>query len=202
MDTNEKIIFKTAFRGFEKKGVINYIRNLAEKYDEAISAKQTEANNYKTVSEEWKEKAGSLEKKVAAMQELEAELCSVKTNAADLEAENALLKEKLKNLADVVETDYIPDKSRLEDEVERLKDELKAAKCETDKNKAEIADVLIKADKLAKKFQEDAVVSANKEKAEIEKQIISKKSELLGINGEIERMKNVFQELYTRYVDK
>ena len=62
--------------------------------------------------------------------------------------------------------------------------------------------MLIKADKLAKKLQEEAVMAANARKAEIEKQIISKKSELLGISGEIERMKGVFQDLYTRYVDK
>lgn len=202
MDTNEKITFKTAFRGFEKKGVVDYIRNLSAKFDEILAAKQTEAENYKAVSEGLKEKLSTLETKVSVLEKAEAELGCAKEKIALLQSENDELKEKLKSLADVVESDYIPDKSRLEDEVERLKGELKATRCETEKNKAEIADVLIKADKLAKKLQEDAVMSANAEKAEIEKQIISKKSELLGINGEIERMKNVFQDLYTRYVDK
>ena len=91
---------------------------------------------------------------------------------------------------------------RLEKEVEKLRAELDETKAQTERDKSEIADVLIKADKLAKKLQEEAVMAANARKAEIEKQIISKKSELLGISGEIERMKGVFQDLYTRYVDK
>lgn len=199
---DNKIVFKTKFRGFDKKGVVEYIRNLSQKYDEALSAKQTEINNYKTIADELKGKNTELEARISDLSELGEELSRVKDENSELKEKNAELEGKLSSVSAQLETDYIPDKERLEKEIESLRTELNETKAQTEKDKTEIADVLIKADKLAKKLQEEAVMAANARKAEIEKQIISKKSELLGISGEIDRMKSVFQDLYTRYVDK
>ena len=199
---NNKIVFKTKFKGFDKKGVVDYIRNLSEKYDEALSAKQTEINNYKTVVDELKAKNAELETRLSDLSEVGEELSRAKAENSELKEQNAELEKKLSSVSSQLETDYIPDKERLEKEVEKLRAELDETKAQTERDKSEIADVLIKADILAKKLQEEAVMAANARKAEIEKQIISKKSELLGISGEIERMKGVFQDLYTRYVDK
>lgn len=199
---NNKIVFKTKFKGFDKKGVVDYIRNLSEKYDEALSAKQTEINNYKTVADELKAKNAELETRISDLSEVGEELSRAKAENSELKEQNAELEKKLSSVSSQLETDYIPDKERLEKEVEKLRAELDETKAQTERDKSEIADVLIKADMLAKKLQEEAVMAANARKAEIEKQIISKKSELLGISGEIERMKGVFQDLYTRYVDK
>ncbi len=199
---NNKIVFKTKFKGFDKKGVVDYIRNLSEKYDEALSAKQTEINNYKTVADELKAKNAELETRLSDLSEVGEGLSRAKAENSELKEQNAELEKKLSSVSSQLETDYIPDKERLEKEVEKLRAELDETKAQTERDKSEIADVLIKADMLAKKLQEEAVMAANARKAEIEKQIISKKSELLGISGEIERMKGVFQDLYTRYVDK
>ncbi|MDY6315531.1 MAG: hypothetical protein SPL89_10280 [Clostridia bacterium] len=199
---NNKIVFKTKFKGFDKKGVVDYIRNLSEKYDEAISAKQTEINNYKTIADELKAKNAELETRLSDLSEVGEELSRAKAENSELKEKNAELERRLSSVSSQLETDYIPDKERLEKEVEKLRAELDETRAQTERDKSEIADVLIKADKLAKKLQEEAVMAANARKAEIEKQIISKKSELLGISGEIERMKGVFQDLYTRYVDK
>ena len=199
---NNKAVFKTKFRGFDKKGVVDYIKNLSEKCDEKLNAKQTEINNYKAVADEFKAKNEELETRLSDLSEMGEELSRSKAENAELKEKNTELERKISSLSVQIETDYIPNKEKFEQETAKLRAELNAAKAQTEKDKTEIADVLIKADMLAKKLQEEAVMAANAKKAEIEKQIISKKSELLGISGEIDRMKSVFQDLYTRYVDK
>ena len=196
-----KTAFKTVFKGFDKKGVIEYIRELSAKYDEALAACKTEADNYKAIADELQVKNAELVSKISSFDGMEEELSRLKSENGSLKSAKDELETKASELSKKLETDFIPDKSRLEDEVESLRAELEKTKKQTEKDKAVIADVLIKADGLAKKLQEDAINAANAQKEEIEKQIISKKSELMGISGEIERMKNVFQDLYTRYVD-
>lgn len=202
MDNAEnKAIFKTAFKGFEKKGVIEYISDLSAKSEEALAACRTEAENFKAMADDLQKKNAELMSKISAFEGIEEELTRLKNENDSLKLTKDELERKVSELSKKLETDFIPDKSRLEDEVESLRAELEKTKSQTERDKAVIADVLIKADGIAKKFQEDAINAANAQKEEIERQIISKKSELMGICGEIERMKNVFQDLYTRYVD-
>ncbi len=184
MDTKETgKLFKTAFKGFDKKDVNDYIKKLSEKFDETIAAKAKEIVNYK------------------------AKILELVTEQKDLAEENERLKKEFEQVENNrVESDSEAIKNmeaeidRLTGENERLEAELSKMSVQSDKQKMEIADVLIKAEQMAKRLCDEAVISANEEKAAIERQIVSKKSELLGLTGEIERMKGVFSDLYKKYV--
>ncbi len=186
MSTNDKKeMFKTTFKGFDKKGVTEFIRLLSAKYDEDIASKAKELENYKD--------------KLAILQ----------ASAKALEEENLSLKEQLKAETEKSAKVSAENADALKAEISSLKEKLNSmknlqdcAKQEIEAEKAQIAETLITAERLAKVLQEEAVASSVAQKAEIEKQIISKKSELLGINGEIERMKTVFSDLYKKYVSK
>ena len=189
MDTKEnKQLFRTSFKGYDKTDVVNYIKTLSEKFDFEISEKTKLADSYL-------EKLSELESKVASLSK-ENEDLKVKNETLLQEIES--FKGQIENLENSIASSITS--ADLEDENEALKGELETLKAQLEKEKLEIADVLIKAEQMSKKLHDEAIASANQQKAAIERQIISKKSELLGLNGEIERMKNIFADLYKKYV--
>ena len=203
MDTNEKKeLFKTTFKGFDKKGVTEYIRMLSAKSIEEVASKTA-------ALESCKQKAAETEKKLAKsnadLAVAATEIVRLKRELEDSVHKAEILEEENRNLTEkLAETDKHPltdiDSAHLEDEVARLEQELSEQKLETERRKLEIADVLIKAEHMSKILRDEAIAAANEQKAAIERQIISKKSELLSLTGEIERMKNIFSDLYKRYV--
>lgn len=196
MDTNEnKQLFRTSFKGYEKSDVVNYIKNLSEKFDQEISVKEKLAESY----------LEKLEKAEGELSAVSDENSSLKAKLEQETSEKEALKSEIENFREKIEalekSISVSDVAvKLEDENEALKNELLALKAQMEKEKIEIADVLIKAEQMSRKLHDEAIASANQQKAAIERQIISKKSELLGLNGEIERMKSIFADLYKKYV--
>ena len=172
--------------GFDKKDVVEYIRTLSGKFDEEIKKNETENNSLKS-------KLSNME---AENKNLKEKLDSADLKIAGLEAENLSLKQKLEAVGD----NPVQDKELLESEVERLTGELAEASKESEKATLEIANIVIKAEQISKRLRDEAIANATLEKEAIERQIVSKKSELMGISGEIERMKSVFADLYKKYV--
>ena len=74
MDNAEnKTTFKTAFKGFEKKGVIEYISDLSAKSEEALAACRTEAENFKAMADDLQKKNAELMSKISAFDGVEEE---------------------------------------------------------------------------------------------------------------------------------
>lgn len=199
MDSKDKkATFKTAFKGFDKRDVVEYIRALSAKYDKEIKEKTSLVESGAEKLSEAQNKISGLESQI---DELTAEKDRLKKQLALSEEKAVQLVNENKKLSEDLKAQPTNDEiALLHSEVDRLNNELANVSSESEKAKLEIADIVIKAEQISRKLRDEAVADANQEKAAIERQIVSKKSELMGINGEIERMKSVFADLYKKYV--
>lgn len=67
-------------------------------------------------------------------------------------------------------------------------------------DKAKLADLLIRAERTSQKLMDDCLAEAKEKKARIEEQITLEEQKLEAVKQEVERVRKIFKDLYSRYV--
>ena len=67
-------------------------------------------------------------------------------------------------------------------------------------DKAKLADLLIRAERTSQKLMDDCLAEAKEKKARIEEQITLEEQKLEAVKQEVERVRTIFTDLYSRYV--
>lgn len=168
--------FKTAFCGFQKKSVITYIQTLSEQFDRSLTAKEERL-------EELQREISSLRSQLSSCQTVSAET-PVTDDLLALQEENESLRQENKQLQ------------------KRIQDIPSVAEEMLRQQKIEIADVLVRAEAASRKIIDEAMLDAEAKKMGIEQEIQAKRAELSLIQKEVDSVRQMFSDLYNRYVEE